>query len=98
MSHALVTMIAPLALDRIAMAEAAIDRLGHPAGGAIEAALGRLDGDGSGTHFASLHAIASADGARGYIVLEFSADGTEDGAPGRVVAGVGEQITPILAL
>ena len=98
MSHALITIIGPLALDRVANAEAAIDRLGNPAQETIQAALDRLDDDGNGTHFASLHAIRSADGARGYIVFEFSADGTEDRAMARIAGAIGEFIRPIFML
>ena len=41
MSHALVTIIAPLALDRVGEAEAAIDALGNPARADIRTALGK---------------------------------------------------------
>lgn len=74
--HALVTIVCPLDLERLAEAEAEIDRLGNPA---IElgAAFDALDRDGlNGTHFASLHAIASTDGATAYVLLELSADGS----------------------
>src|SRR5882724_10685951 len=98
MTHALVTMIAPLALDRVPTAEAAIDRLGNPAQEQIRAALDRLDDDGAGTHFTSLHAIRSADGNRAYIVFEFSADGAEDRALARIVAGIGEFLRPVFML
>jgi deferrochelatase/peroxidase EfeB len=98
MGHAMVTIVAPLALDRVAMAEAAIDRLGNPAQEQIQAALDRLDDDGAGTHFASLHAIRSADAARAYIVFEFSADGTQDKARARIASAIGVSLQPIFML
>ena len=77
MSNALITIVAPLGLVRSRTAEAAIERW----------AIRPADRDRAGarppeqrTHFASLHAIRSSDGTRGYIVLEFSADGTDDKA------------------
>jgi deferrochelatase/peroxidase EfeB len=98
MSHAMITMIAPLASNRIAEAEAAIDLLGNPAQDQMRAALDRLDDDGSGTHFTSLHAIRSADAQRGYIVFEFSADGTEERALARIVSAIGEHLRPVFTL
>jgi hypothetical protein len=76
MSHALVTIIAPLDLDRVADAENAIDKLGNPRSEAdIRAALDKHEDAEHGTHFASLHAFRSQDGKRAYIAFEFSADG-----------------------
>jgi deferrochelatase/peroxidase EfeB len=81
----LMTIVAPLALARLADAEAEIDRLGNPArelGGALDV----LDTDGvGGTHFASLHAIRSTDGASAYLLFELSADGTSDEALARLL-------------
>ena len=98
MSHAMVTMIAPLALNRVAAAEATIDQLGNPAQDQIPAALDRLDEDGSGTHFTSLHAIRSADAERGYIIFEFSADGTVERALARIVSAIGVNLRSVFAL
>ena len=56
MGHALVTIIAPLDLDRVAAVEATIDKLGNPARTEIRAALDTLEAGEHGTHFASLHA------------------------------------------
>ncbi len=97
MAHALVTIIAPIDPARVAEAESAIDRLGNPATSAIAEALGRRDGDES-THFASLHAVRSVDGARGHIVFEFSADGTDDRALARVVTAIGVDLRPVFML
>jgi deferrochelatase/peroxidase EfeB len=95
MSHALVTIIAPLDVDRVADAEATIDRLQNPARPDIRAALdGHEDGE-RGTHFASLHAIRSQDGKRAYIVLEFSADGAEDEALARIERQIGDHLRPV---
>ncbi|MEO6091651.1 MAG: hypothetical protein ABIT04_09415 [Novosphingobium sp.] len=83
--HALLTIIAPLALDRLGEAEAEIDRNGNPAR-ELAAELDKLDGDGlGGTHFMSLHAFASTDGVSAFILLELSADGSTDEALGRLV-------------
>lgn len=83
--HALVTVICPLALERLADAEAEIDRLGNPAR-ELKDLLDVLDVDGvSGTHFASLHAFASNDGVNAFLLFEFSADGTADAALARLL-------------
>ena len=97
MSNALVTVIAPLALDRVADAEAAVDQLGNPARPDIRAALDKHEDGESGTHFASLHAIRSQDGKRAYIVLEFSADGTDDEALARIDRQIGAHLRPVFA-
>jgi deferrochelatase/peroxidase EfeB len=98
MSNALITIIAPLDLDLIADAEAAIDKLGNPARADIRAALDTHEDDENGTHFASLHAIRSQDGKRGYIAFEFSADGTEDDALARINRQIGENLRPVFIL
>ena len=95
MSHALVTIIAPLDLDRVTDAEAAVDKLGNPPRPHIRAALDKLEDGENGTHFASLHAFRSQDGKRGYIAFEFSADGTEDDALARIERQIGEQLRPV---
>jgi deferrochelatase/peroxidase EfeB len=77
MTHALVTVIAPLGIDRVAEASAYLDTLGNPAVEALQDALSVLDEKGHGVHFASMHAIVSADKLRGYLLLECSADGTQ---------------------
>jgi hypothetical protein len=95
MSNALVTIIAPLDLDRVADAEAAVDRLGNPAQPVIKAALDKLEDGEHGTHFASLHAFRSQDGKRAYIAFEFSADGTEDDALARIERQIGNDLRPV---
>jgi deferrochelatase/peroxidase EfeB len=98
MSQALVTIIAPLALDRVGAAEVAIDALGNPARADIRAALDKHEDAEHGTHFASLHAFRSQDGKRAYLVFEFTADGPEDDALARIDRQVGEHLRPVFAL
>jgi deferrochelatase/peroxidase EfeB len=98
MSQALVTIIAPLALDRVGEAEAAIDALGNPARTDIRAALdGHKDAE-HGTHFASLHAFRSQDGKRAYLVFEFTADGPDDDALARIDRQIGEHLRSVFML
>ncbi len=75
MAHALVTVIAPLELAKLARAVQSIQRLGNPAFDEVVSALSKRDDD-AGIHFASLHAFASHDGKSAYILLELSADGS----------------------
>jgi deferrochelatase/peroxidase EfeB len=93
MTHALVTVIAPLDTDRVADVEAVIDALGNPARADIRAALDAVEEEG--THFASLHAIHSQDRKRAYIVLEFSADGSEKESLERIERQIGEHLRPV---
>jgi len=95
MSHALVTIIAPLDLDRVTDAENAVDKLGNPPQPHIRAALDKLEDGEHGTHFASLHAFRSQDGKRAYVAFEFSADGTEDDALARIVRQIGDDLRPV---
>ena len=67
MSHALVTIVAPLRQDRLPDAENLIDALGNPARPDIAAALDELAED-NGTHFTSLvHVINFKSGGLGKI-------------------------------
>jgi deferrochelatase/peroxidase EfeB len=97
MSHAFVTIVAPLALEKAAAAEQAIDAMGNPAKEEIRDRLDELDGDDGlqGTHFASLHAVRSPDGERAWLILEFSADGTEDDALRRIVQAIGDRLRAV---
>ncbi len=52
----------------------------------------------SGTHFVSLHAVPSCDGARAYVVLELSADGSEDAAIRRLTTAIGDHLHPIFLM
>ncbi len=98
MTHAMLTFVAPLGLDKLEAAEAAIDRLGNPATDSVRTALAPQADKEDGTHFASLHAIASPDGTSAYLVFEFSADGDEDSATARIVAALKPMLRPILML
>jgi len=97
MTQVLVTIIAPLALDRVGKAEDAIDTLGNPARADIRAALDKHEDAEHGTHFASLHALRSQDGKRAYLVFEFTADGPEDDALARIDRQIGEHLRPVFA-
>ena len=97
--QAMVTVMCPLDRTNLARAEAAIDALGNPAGAELARALGALDPDGAGgTHFASLHAFASRDGARRHILLEINGDGDEEAALERFVSAIGDRLRPVFAL
>jgi deferrochelatase/peroxidase EfeB len=98
MTQAMVTFVAPLALDKLAAAENAIDVLGNPASDAVRKALELQPNDENGTHFASLHAIRSQDGERAYIVFEFSADGTDDVATSNILAALAPMLKPVFML
>ncbi|MEA2917992.1 MAG: hypothetical protein QOJ15_10073, partial [Bradyrhizobium sp.] len=98
MTHAMVTFVAPLALDKLAAAQSAIDVLGNPANEQVRKALALTGNDENGTHFASLHAIRSPDDRRGYIVFEFSADGTEDEATTRILTALQPMLKPVFTL
>jgi len=98
MTQAMVTFAAPLATARLVDAERAIDVLGNPANDDVCKALKPQPGDENATHFASLHAIKSADGMRAYIVFEFSADGTDDVATTRILTALGPMLRPVFML
>ena len=98
MTQAMVTFVAPLALDRLAAAERAIDGLGNPANSDVQEALALPANEENGTHFASLHAITSADGMRAYIVFEFTADGTDDAATARILTALQPELTSAFSL
>jgi deferrochelatase/peroxidase EfeB len=94
----MITIVAPARDGDLALLEAKIDALGNPATPAIREALDRLDADGSGTHFMSLHAIAGRDGEDGHLVFEFTADGDARAAIARIDAAIGAELTPIFAM
>jgi deferrochelatase/peroxidase EfeB len=97
MTYALVTIIAPLSLDRVADAEASIDALGNPPRDNIRAALDRLDAS-DGTHFCSLHAVRSKHLGKAYLAFEFSGDGTEDEALSRIARAIGPALATVFSL
>jgi deferrochelatase/peroxidase EfeB len=94
----MITIVAPVRGGDIAALEAKIDALGNPAQPAIREALDRLDADGSGTHFMSLHAIAGRDGEDGHLVLEFTGDGAAGVAVARIAAAIGADLEPIFSM
>ena len=98
MSHCMVTIIAPLDPGLLGVAQAAIDKLGNPADPAVAVALDRLDPDGAGTHFASLHALPSFTPFRAHLIFEFSGDGTADEGIARIVSAIGPEIATIYVL
>ena len=95
MSHALVTIIAPIDAAALATLPADISALGNPAQPGIRARLDTRDGD-AGTHFMSLHAIPAGAGSGGHLVLEFSADGDED-ALARVAGALAAELEDIFS-
>ena len=99
MIQSMVTIAAPLAVEKIPHALALIQALGNPTGPTVATDLGRLDGD-AGVHFASLNAIAPTDttSATGHLVLEFSADGAEAAAIALMVDRLGARLRPIFEL
>jgi deferrochelatase/peroxidase EfeB len=90
------TIVAPIRASEVGALDAAIDRLGNPAAPELRAALDRLDPDGGGTHFMSLHAIpGEAPGDEAHLVFEFTADGGERRAIERIVDAIGADLEPI---
>lgn len=98
MTHAMVTFVAPLAPEKVAACAAVIDQLGNPANAAVCAALQLKPGEMEGVHFVSLHAIHSCDGRRGYIVFEFSADGTQDAASRHIFTALEPMLRPVFMM
>jgi len=95
---ALITIVAPVRDSDIPALDALIEALGNPCNDTVRAALDRLDPDGCGTHFMSLHAIASGgDEEDGHLVLEFTADGAVPRALERIVAAIGPALSAIFA-
>jgi deferrochelatase/peroxidase EfeB len=100
MTQALCTVIADVEAGKVpALQELIAHRLGNPALSAIQGGLSQLDEEDeeSGTHFASLHAIPDGLGSRGYLILEFSADGTDEKALRRLDRQIGPYLTDIFA-
>jgi deferrochelatase/peroxidase EfeB len=95
---ALITIVAPVRDGDVPLLDARIDALANPCNDHARAALDRLDEDGCGTHFMSLHAIASGgEDEDAHLVLEFTADGTARRALERIVAAIGPELTTIFA-
>src|ERR1700687_1791955 len=95
MTHALVTITSKIDAKAVAPLSAEISKLGNPARDDVRAKLDARDGD-SGTHFLSLHAILSGHGNNGYLILEFSADGSDEKvALARIVGAIGAELEGI---
>jgi hypothetical protein len=97
MTNALVTIVAPLALDHVPTAEGRIDAFGNPPRDDIRQALDRLEGS-NGTHFCSLHAVRSKDLGNAYLVFEFSADGTGEESIRRIAHAIGPDLATVFSL
>lgn len=106
MSHALVTIFAPLAPRNLAAAEAAIDAMGNPCQPGLSERLDKLDrapdapatSREHGIHFMSVHAFASTDADRAWLLLELSADGTEEAAVARLIDRIGDALKRVFLL
>lgn len=92
--QSMVTLVAPLALDRVARLRRQIgDDLGNPATQAFRNAVAPA-GRPAFLHFASLHALARSDGRGGHLILEFSADGEDASALHELHARAGGLLRP----
>ncbi|HEX9966145.1 MAG TPA: hypothetical protein VGB04_14300 [Allosphingosinicella sp.] len=91
----LTTIVVAIRGSEVPAFDSAIDRLGNPADARLREALDRLDADGGGTHFMSLHAIPGPNRGDSHLVLEFTADGGERRALERIVAAIGPDLESI---
>jgi deferrochelatase/peroxidase EfeB len=97
MKHALVTIIAPLAIEKVLSVRALIEeRLGNPAFQNLRDALMPISGD-EAIHFMSLHAFAGSDEKRGWILLEFTGDGKADAAIKHIGQVMGAELSEIFS-
>lgn len=95
--QSMVTLVAPLALDRVVGLRKQIqDDLCNPAAEAFRSAVAPAD-QRAFLHFASLHALAGSDGRAGHLILEFSADGDEAEALHNMHARAGGLLEPFFA-
>jgi deferrochelatase/peroxidase EfeB len=92
-NHAFVTIIADVPVKDIAAIRTSIEALGNPAVPKIAAALDSL----AAIHFASLNVFEASAGDRGYLVFEFSGDGTVDELLDRLGDKLGAELDPIFA-
>ncbi len=91
MSHAFVTIIAPVRSADIAQIRSAIETLGNPARSDITTALNAL----GRIHFASLNVFQASSGHGGHLVLEFSGDGAQDELLAEFAKAVGSWLAPV---
>ncbi len=97
LNQVMVTIVAPLAPDALARAQAAIDMLGNPASDAIRAKLDTRTSD-AGVHFMSLHALPSGTPNRAHLIFEFSADGDQARAIAQIAHAIAPELTSVFAL
>jgi deferrochelatase/peroxidase EfeB len=89
----LVTIVAHVPAAHLTRLDSLIDGLGNPADKAVSKSL-----DAAGCiHFMSLHAIPEGDDRKGYLVLEFTADGEPRAALDKIAAAIGDRLVPIFA-
>jgi deferrochelatase/peroxidase EfeB len=89
----MVTIAAPIPIDAVEALRGRIDAaIGNPANEAFCSAVAA--GGLPFVHFASLHALAGSDGRQGHLVLEFSADGTEEFVLRELAARAGALLAP----
>jgi Dyp-type peroxidase family len=97
MDHAYVNIVAPIALHQVAILRKEIgERFGNPAGAEAKEAFRTMEGE-QGIHFASFHALLGSDAKRGYLYLEFSADGDTDSAITRLAKAGSALLEPIFS-
>jgi deferrochelatase/peroxidase EfeB len=94
----LITIVAPVRSGDIAELNVRIDALANPCNDTVREALDRIDPEGAGIHFMSLHAIAGDEGEDGHLVFEFTADGDREAALRRIDTAVGADLTPVFAM
>lgn len=98
MSEAMVTIAAPLRAEDVTGVRTMIEeRLGNPARDDVCAAIEGPAGSVAFVHFASLHAVPRGDAKGGHLILEFTADGSEDDAIAGLASRVDALMTPIFA-
>lgn len=79
MTQSMVTVVAPLALEKVGDVRARLDSLGNPGLPPLSDLIAGKDSEAF-VHFASLHAFEGSDGRSAYLILEFSADGEAEAA------------------
>lgn len=98
--QSMVTIVAPVARDKVEGLRKRIgDTLANPASETFRAAVESASAEHAAPflHFSSLHAFVSRDGKRGYLALEFSADGTEAFGIAELARRAGPLLQPLFA-
>jgi deferrochelatase/peroxidase EfeB len=98
-SHALLTIIAPVNPEHVEPARALIEALGNPATAEVAAAIEGLLADtrGLSIHFSSLNVFDASAGG-GHLVFELSADGEAGALLSALAERLGGRLSPIFAL